>query len=86
MTTPLSIQLLGSVQVMLGEQLVAHFRTKKVLALLILLIAGEERPSRNQLMTILWPDSDEATAKRNLRQALYHLRRTLATTDDPPLF
>lgn len=87
MTTPLFVRLLGSVQVRLAEQPIEHFRTKKVQALLLLLVAGEKRPSRAQLMTMLWPDNDEATAKRNLRQALYHLRRNLSAADaGVPLF
>jgi DNA-binding SARP family transcriptional activator len=51
----------------------------KRLALLTYLAVG--RPGslvfRDTLLSLLWPDHDDAHARRSLRQALYHLRKEL---------
>lgn len=74
----LSLSLFGRFQAILnGEPLVA-FRTTKVQALLIYLAAEPTTPHRREtLMTLLWPDMPERSARQNLRQILYNLRRAV---------
>jgi DNA-binding SARP family transcriptional activator/predicted ATPase/Tfp pilus assembly protein PilF len=77
MTPTLVIQLLGAPQVLLGGRPVTSFPSSKVSGLLYLL-ATEPRPrSRETLAGTLWPDYDATQAKKNLRGALYHLRKSL---------
>lgn len=47
--------------------------------LLAFLLLNHERPyRREQLMALLWPETPERRARRNLRQTLWQLRRGLA--------
>lgn len=56
-----------------------HRRTLALLALLA--SAGSGGLSRDKLISILWPESDEARARHSLTQALYAARRALETDD-----
>jgi WD40 repeat protein/serine/threonine protein kinase/DNA-binding SARP family transcriptional activator len=76
--TALSINLFGSVRVLLDRRRIPDLPTKKVLALLIYLAAEQSREHRReQLMTLLWPGMPERSARHNLRQTAYHLRKSL---------
>ena len=59
-----------------------RFRSRKVLALLVYLVVNERRHSRDELMSLLWPDSDYKRARVSLRNAIFHLRQALAFADD----
>ena len=63
---------------MLNGQLIKHFRSDKVLALLIYLIveAAQVHP-RGKLAGLLWPDQPERMARHNLSQTLLRLRTVL---------
>jgi DNA-binding SARP family transcriptional activator len=73
---PLTIRLLGSPQVMVGQRSLS-FPTRKVLALLIYLVVEGGRPSRETLMALLWPESPPVKAAITLRGALSRLRTAL---------
>ncbi len=74
----LSLALLGRFQAVLDGEVLAGFRTNKVQALLIYLAVERANPHRREsLMTLLWPGMPERSARHNLRQVLYHLRREI---------
>lgn len=75
---PLEVRLLGGFEVSVGGEPVSGFESQNVRALLAYLAChgGRELP-RSQLASLLWSNQDEATALRNLRQALYNLRGAL---------
>ncbi|MGD2049089.1 MAG: protein kinase, partial [Chloroflexota bacterium] len=74
----LSLILFGNVQASLDGQPVLDLPTKKVQALLLYLATDQETEHRREsLMLLLWPGMLERSARHNLRQALYHLRKNL---------
>ena len=64
---------------------IVKFRSRKILALLIYLVVTEKRYSRDELMALLWSNSDSQRARLSLRNALYHLRQAWPTDTDPLL-
>lgn len=68
--TPLSLQLLGSARVALGDEIVLP--TRKSLALLVYLALNPEI-GRAALAELLWTDRAADEARRNLRQELHRL-------------
>jgi WD40 repeat protein/DNA-binding SARP family transcriptional activator len=73
----IDITLFGRFHVKVNGQPV-NFRTRKVQALLLILLAEPDLPhNRDRLLALLWPEDSQAIAQRNLRQALYHLRKAL---------
>lgn len=78
----LSISLLGPFRAVLNGQPLTAFRTRKVQALLVYLAAeSHSAHRRDRLMTLLWPGMPESSARANLRQVLFHLRRELGDSD-----
>jgi DNA-binding SARP family transcriptional activator len=82
MKTKFSIALLGPFRASYGDKALRRFRTNKVKALLIYLVTeAAYQPGiehrREFLMDLLWPDLPLGSAQENLRQTLYHLRKTL---------
>ena len=76
---PLALQLLGTVQVTWNNQPL-KFATEHTRALLAYLaVEADVAHRRTKLATLLWPEEDEATARHNLRQALFFLKQRLAT-------
>jgi DNA-binding SARP family transcriptional activator len=73
----LEVQLLGKFEVRLdGESVGIPSRpAQSLLAFLILNAPKSHR--REKLADLLWPDSDEANARNNLRQALWRLRKSV---------
>jgi len=81
--TRLSLEFLGTFRVRLGEQTVTHFRSTNVQALLVYLALQAGRPfPRDSLATLFWPNEPDRSARKNLRQSLYQLRKVLADSDD----
>jgi DNA-binding SARP family transcriptional activator/predicted ATPase len=72
----LKMRLLGIPEIRLGEQPLT-FRTRKVLALLVYLVAERGMHSRESLMALLWPESSQSSAAATLRTTLSRLRKTL---------
>ena len=74
---PLTIQLFGTPRVLINDQPIAAFHSSKVAGLLYYLAADPRPRGRETLAGLLWPDYDATQGKKNLRGALYHLRKTL---------
>lgn len=83
----LTIQTLATLRVTLdGRAIDERFRTDKERALLIYLALQPEHAQRREsLAELLWPDRPAGSARTNLRQALYGIRRGLEDSQaDPP--
>src|SRR5687768_13732793 len=81
-TDNLTLNLLGPLECTLGGARVA-LRYDKLRALLVYLAVGAGRPHRRDaLAALLWPESTDADARRNLSQALFNLRQALADAGD----
>jgi len=72
------VQLFGNLQFTWEGKPVTTISTNRLQSLLAFLILRTEAPqSREQVASLLWPESDESQARTNLRQLLHHLRRAL---------
>ena len=79
MTIPtLTVTLFGAPTLSIDEGPAIRFQSSKVAALAYYFFATGRAHSRDALAGLLWPDYDNAQAKKNLRGALYHLRNALA--------
>jgi predicted ATPase/DNA-binding SARP family transcriptional activator len=75
---PLEMRLFGPMEVRVGGELLPRLRSRKGLWLLALLaLRGGRGVERDWVAGTLWPDSDEADARRSLRQSLHDLRAAL---------
>ncbi len=72
----LSIQLLGTPQILLDDQPLTITR-KKSRALLYYLAAHAQPLTREHLLSTFWPDSDRTSAQQVLRTTLHGLRQAL---------
>lgn len=71
----------GTLQARADQLVVTRFRTRRVGLLLAYLALMRHRVHhREEIAELLWPDQDPETTARNLRQALFSLRRAL----EPP--
>ncbi len=59
----------------------AATQRRRLTLLAIIATAGKKGISRDRLLTLLWPDSDEAAGRHGLAQALYTLKRDLEADD-----
>jgi DNA-binding SARP family transcriptional activator len=75
----LTAALLGQPLVYYGERRVA-FRSKRVLALLVFLALTDLGQARERLAALFWPDHDELTARKLLRNLVVLLRHNVADT------
>ncbi len=74
----LRINLLGTPEIYQDDQLTLRFRTRKAQALLIYLAVTERAWNRDSLAALFWPETDDTTARKNLRDILPTLRRQLS--------
>jgi len=83
----LSFLLLGTVSILDSNLQPLKFRSSRDQALLIYLATesglGVSTHRREKLMNLLWADFAQKSAQVNLRQALYHLRKTVAAIPQP---
>ena len=79
-TATLRIHLLGPPEVVWADRGLPLPR-RQVRALLYRLAAGPQPVPREKLSYLLWPDTPEADARRNLRGLLTHLRHALPVPD-----
>jgi len=83
----LSLSLLGPVSILGSNLQPLKFRSRREQALLIYLATesglGISTHRREKLMNLLWTDFTQKSAQVNLRQALYHLRKTVAAIPQP---
>lgn len=81
--TGLSLFLLGPFQTLINGRSLTKFRTNRVQALLIYLAVesgfGMLHQQREALMDLLWPGLPLPSARQNLRQTLYELRKCIPT-------
>ena len=70
----LALYLLGSPRVVLDDAPVEIGR-RKVLALLAYLAVTAQRHSRDELATLLWPESSQRNARASLRRTLYTINK-----------
>lgn len=78
----LSLTLLGSMQVEVNGEPARGIESSKGRGLLAYLAVESDRPhSRESLATLFWPDEDQTTALRNLRQSLYNLAQALSGSE-----
>jgi predicted ATPase/DNA-binding SARP family transcriptional activator len=81
----LSLSLLGSFHVSLDGAAITTFESDKVRALLAYLaVEGHQPHRRASLVGLLWPDSSEGAARRNLSQALFNLRQAIGDAHATP--
>jgi DNA-binding SARP family transcriptional activator len=73
----LSLCVLGSFQASLGNKPLPGFRTHKVQALLLYLAVEPGPQRRESLMALLWPGLPDRSARGNLRQIIYLLRKVV---------
>jgi DNA-binding SARP family transcriptional activator len=74
----LDIRLFGAFQVSLDGRPLTAFKTDKARALLAYLAVEADRSHRREsLSAIFWPLNPETTARRNLRQTLFRLRKVI---------
>jgi predicted ATPase/DNA-binding SARP family transcriptional activator len=75
---PLTLRLLGPMQVLVHGRPLPHLRSRKALWLLALLTLRQDRPVlREWLAGTLWPDTDQSRAFTSLRATLSELRGAL---------
>jgi predicted ATPase/DNA-binding SARP family transcriptional activator len=85
--TQLSLTLLGSFQVTLGEKPANGFESNKVRALLAYVAVEADRPHRREtLAEFFWPERQEGVARKNLKQALANLRKAIGDRKAAPSF
>ncbi len=75
------IRLLGQFSVELGGRAV-DITARPAQSLFAYLLLNPVAHRRERLAGLLWPDSSEANARRNLRQALWQIRRALGEAAD----
>ena len=77
----LTIRLLGTPEIFIGDQALP-FRTRKMLALLVYLLVERGMHGRESLMALLWPESSSSSAAGSLRVTMSRLRQTLQEAGD----
>ncbi len=79
MEKKLTLNLLGELSYRVGDEKGFSLPSRKAEALLIYLIVEKNTAhTREKLFATLWPDMPERSARHNLRQALYQLRKAHA--------
>lgn len=82
MTTTLAIHLLGDFRLLHGDAPVNTLNPGRLQSLLAWLLLHRAAPqSRQQLAYLFWPDSSDAQARTNLRNAIFQLRAALPEAD-----
>ena len=83
----LRIYLFGDFRVSVGEKEIDsnHWRSRKARNLIKLLaLSHDHRMHKEQLMDMLWPDSDPKAANNSLHQTLYKIRSLLESHGADP--
>jgi DNA-binding SARP family transcriptional activator len=79
----LEIRLFGGFEASLGGRPLGGFESRKARALFIYLALGRDSAiDRDRLATLLWSERSDESARRNLRQALYSIRSSVARISD----
>src|SRR5215469_3973030 len=84
MNQPCFIELLGGLQIQQGVRVITRFHTQKTGVLLAYLACFLKRSHpREELIELMWPDSDLKDGRASLRMALSSLRRQLEPPGTP---
>ena len=75
----LEMRFLGPARVSSGAEAFA-FKTRKALALLVYLVLEAKLHSRDELVSLLWPDASQEAGRASLRNTLALLRRSVEPT------
>ncbi len=75
--SPLRFYFLGSPHIERADGSDVALSSAKAVALLAYLAATQVPQSRERLLTLLWPDSLDSSARKNLRNILWTIRRSL---------
>jgi predicted ATPase/DNA-binding SARP family transcriptional activator len=74
----LSLRVLGSLLILVGDEPATVLESDKARALLIYLAVEADSPHRREsLVGLLWPEYPEQAARHSLRQALFNLRQAI---------
>lgn len=73
------LQSLGSLRIFQGARERRDLATRRLRCALLLYLGVEGRATRDELMTLLWPEREPERARHSLSQALYELRQDLGT-------
>lgn len=80
--TKLKFKVMGSPRLWIGDEEITREMSKKALALLIYIVfAPDQCVAREQIMALLWSESDEKAARYNLRHNLWKIRRVMRIND-----
>ena len=85
----LELSFFNALDVRVRGERITSFRSANVQGLLVFLVLeAETAHARDWLAPLFWPDESQAIARKNLRQALYQLRKLLGQADrrETPLF
>jgi DNA-binding SARP family transcriptional activator len=78
----LAVRMLGVFDLTIDGRRVADWRGQRTQSLMQFLAAHRHRSvPRDELITAVWPDTDEDAGRHRLHQAVYELRRTLHAVD-----
>jgi hypothetical protein len=78
----LAVRMLGDFELTIDGQRVTDWRGQRTQSLMQFLTAHRRRSvPRDELITAVWPDTDEDGGRHRLHQAVYELRRTLHSID-----
>jgi len=75
MTNFLSLNLLGTPQAQLADKPLVNFISRKVEATLYYLVVTRQTHTRTHLAALFWPEDDEKTSRKNMRDVIFHLRK-----------
>ena len=78
MNPSLKISLLGRFELEHRGQILAGLGTKRAEALLIYLACHKQPQPREILSDLLWPEYDQASARKNFNNTLYRVRQALS--------
>jgi DNA-binding SARP family transcriptional activator len=74
----LLVSTLGDLRFNLGEEHISSFSSRKAEALLAYLVVERGNAHRRErLFILLWPGMPESSARNNLRQVLFTLRKAI---------
>ena len=84
MDEPWRVELFGGLRAQRGDQILTRFRTQKTALLLAYLAYHRQRThSRETLIELLWPESEENVGRHKLSVALSSLRGQLEPASAP---
>lgn len=79
----LTINMLGKGAILYDNECISEKLSSKLVALVCLLVLNKNRNmSKEKMISLLWPDSDDEAAKSNLRFNLWTIKKTIPQSDD----